>query len=35
LSQSLGRRVRLQVEGQDTELDKSLLEAIKDRSPMR
>jgi two-component system chemotaxis sensor kinase CheA len=30
LSQSLGRRVRLQVEGQDTELDKSLLEAIKD-----
>jgi two-component system chemotaxis sensor kinase CheA len=30
LSQSLGRRVRLQAEGQDTELDKSLLEAIKD-----
>ena len=30
LSQSLGRRVRLQVEGKDTELDKSLLEAIKD-----
>jgi two-component system, chemotaxis family, sensor kinase CheA len=30
LSQSLGRRVRLQVVGQDTELDKSLLEAIKD-----
>ena len=30
LSQSLGRRVRLQVEGQDTELYKSLLEAIKD-----
>jgi two-component system chemotaxis sensor kinase CheA len=30
LSQSLERRVRLQVEGQDTELDKSLLEAIKD-----
>jgi two-component system, chemotaxis family, sensor kinase CheA len=30
LSQSLGRRVRLEVEGQDTELDKSLLEAIKD-----
>jgi len=30
LSQSLGRRVRLQIEGQDTELDKSLLEAIKD-----
>jgi two-component system, chemotaxis family, sensor kinase CheA len=30
LSQQLGRRVRLQVEGQDTELDKSLLEAIKD-----
>ena len=30
LSQSLGRRVRIEVEGQDTELDKSLLEAIKD-----
>ena len=30
VSQSLGRQVRLQVEGQDTELDKSLLEAIKD-----
>ncbi len=30
LSQSLGRRVRLQLEGQETELDKSLLEAIKD-----
>ena len=30
LSQQLGRRVRLEVEGQDTELDKSLLEAIKD-----
>jgi two-component system, chemotaxis family, sensor kinase CheA len=30
LSQALGRKVRLQVEGQDTELDKSLLEAIKD-----
>ena len=30
LSQSLGRRVHLEVEGQDTELDKSLLEAIKD-----
>jgi two-component system, chemotaxis family, sensor kinase CheA len=30
LSQSLNRRVRLQVEGQDTELDKSLIEAIKD-----
>ncbi len=30
LSQTLGRRVRLLVEGQDTELDKSLLEAIKD-----
>src|SRR5271157_1435483 len=30
LSQLLGRQVRLQVEGQDTELDKSLLEAIKD-----
>jgi two-component system chemotaxis sensor kinase CheA len=30
LSQSLGKQVRLQMEGQDTELDKSLLEAIKD-----
>ncbi len=30
LSQALGRRVRLQMEGQETELDKSLLEAIKD-----
>ncbi|MGC9158941.1 MAG: chemotaxis protein CheW [Terracidiphilus sp.] len=30
VSQALGRRVRLQVEGQETELDKSLLEAIKD-----
>ncbi len=30
LSQVLGRRVRIEVEGQDTELDKSLLEAIKD-----
>ncbi len=30
LSQSLGRRVNLHVEGQETELDKSLLEAIKD-----
>jgi two-component system chemotaxis sensor kinase CheA len=30
LSQALGRRVRIEVEGQDTELDKSLLEAIKD-----
>jgi two-component system chemotaxis sensor kinase CheA len=30
LSQSLGHRVRLEMEGQDTELDKSLLEAIKD-----
>lgn len=30
LTQALGRRVRLEVEGQDTELDKSLLEAIKD-----
>jgi len=30
LSHSLSRKVRLQVEGQDTELDKSLLEAIKD-----
>jgi two-component system chemotaxis sensor kinase CheA len=30
LSQSLGKRVRLEMEGQETELDKSLLEAIKD-----
>jgi two-component system chemotaxis sensor kinase CheA len=30
VSQMLGRRVRLQLEGQETELDKSLLEAIKD-----
>jgi len=30
LSQSLGRRVHLEMEGQETELDKSLLEAIKD-----
>jgi len=30
LAQSLQRRVRLQMEGQETELDKSLLEAIKD-----
>jgi two-component system chemotaxis sensor kinase CheA len=30
LSQSLHRRVRLEMEGQETELDKSLLEAIKD-----
>jgi two-component system chemotaxis sensor kinase CheA len=30
LSQTLGRRVRLLMEGQETELDKSLLEAIKD-----
>ena len=30
LCQSLGRRVRIEVEGQETELDKSLLEAIKD-----
>jgi two-component system chemotaxis sensor kinase CheA len=30
LAQSLDRRVRVQMEGQDTELDKSLLEAIKD-----
>lgn len=30
LSQTLGRRVNLQMEGQETELDKSLLEAIKD-----
>ena len=30
LCQGLGRRVRLQMEGQETELDKSLLEAIKD-----
>lgn len=30
LGQQLGRKVRLQLEGQETELDKSLLEAIKD-----
>jgi two-component system chemotaxis sensor kinase CheA len=30
LCHTLGRQVRLEVEGQDTELDKSLLEAIKD-----
>ena len=30
LTQSLGKRVRVQMEGQETELDKSLLEAIKD-----
>jgi two-component system chemotaxis sensor kinase CheA len=30
LSHTLGRKVRLEMEGQDTELDKSLLEAIKD-----
>ncbi len=30
LGQLLGRRVRLEMEGQQTELDKSLLEAIKD-----
>ncbi len=30
VSQLLGRRVRLQMEGQETELDKSLIEAIKD-----
>ena len=30
LSQSLGKQVRLEMEGQETELDKSLLEAIKD-----
>jgi two-component system chemotaxis sensor kinase CheA len=30
VSQLLGRQVRLQMDGQDTELDKSLLEAIKD-----
>jgi two-component system, chemotaxis family, sensor kinase CheA len=30
LSHALGRKVRLEMEGQDTELDKSLLEAIKD-----
>ncbi len=30
LCQSLGRRARLEMEGQETELDKSLLEAIKD-----
>jgi two-component system chemotaxis sensor kinase CheA len=30
LTHTLGRKVRLEMEGQDTELDKSLLEAIKD-----
>jgi two-component system chemotaxis sensor kinase CheA len=30
LTNSLGRRARLEMEGQETELDKSLLEAIKD-----
>ena len=30
VSQLLGRRVKLELEGQETELDKSLLEAIKD-----
>ncbi|UWZ84074.1 chemotaxis protein CheW [Occallatibacter riparius] len=30
LSQTLGRKVRLEMDGQETELDKSLLEAIKD-----
>jgi two-component system chemotaxis sensor kinase CheA len=30
LTQSLNKRVRVQMEGQETELDKSLLEAIKD-----
>jgi len=30
LCRTLGRKVRLEMEGQDTELDKSLLEAIKD-----
>ncbi len=30
LSHALGRRVRIEMEGQETELDKSLLEAIKD-----
>jgi two-component system chemotaxis sensor kinase CheA len=30
LSQTLGKHVKLQMEGQETELDKSLLEAIKD-----
>lgn len=30
LTRQLGRRVRLEMEGQETELDKSLLEAIKD-----
>ncbi|HKF48204.1 MAG TPA: chemotaxis protein CheW [Terracidiphilus sp.] len=30
ISRDLGKRVRLEMEGQDTELDKSLLEAIKD-----
>ncbi len=30
LSQALGKNIRLEMEGQETELDKSLLEAIKD-----
>ena len=30
LSQSIGKRVRLEMEGKDTELDKTLIEAIKD-----
>lgn len=30
LCQALGRRVRVEIEGQETELDKSLLEAIRD-----
>jgi two-component system, chemotaxis family, sensor kinase CheA len=30
VSQLLGRKVRLEIEGQETELDKSLIEAIKD-----
>jgi two-component system chemotaxis sensor kinase CheA len=30
LAQTLGKRIRLEMEGQETELDKSLLEAIKD-----
>src|SRR5664280_2007922 len=33
VSQMLGRKVRLEMEGQDTELDKSLLGAIKDPLP--
>jgi two-component system, chemotaxis family, sensor kinase CheA len=30
LSQSCGKQVRLEMQGRDTELDKSILEAIKD-----